>query len=139
MVKCTNYNTKQQAVFVVLLIRVVKIMSEFGRRLKNLREKNGMTQINLSTRLGMSQESISSYERGNSYPSIDVLEEVANFFNVSADYLLGFDDHEYRVFSNDLSSFEISLIRNFRKLNIGEKEFLVKISAEMVSHYEQYN
>ena len=114
-------------------------MNDFGTRLKLLREKSGMTQISLSTRLGMSQESISSYERGASTPSIDVLKTIAAFFNVSTDYLLGMDDNEYRVASSELNSFEISLLRNFKKLKLREKEFLVKLSADMVAHYEQYN
>ena len=139
LVKHRNGNAKEVVVFDVILLRVVNIMNDFGTRLKLLREKSGMTQISLSTRLGMSQESISSYERGASAPSIDVLKTIAAFFNVSSDYLLGMDDREYRVASSELNSFEISLLRNFKKLKLREKEFLVKLSADMVTHYEQYN
>lgn len=139
LVKHRNGNAKEVTIFDVILLKVVNIMNDFGTRLKLLREKSGMTQISLSTRLGMSQESISSYERGASTPSIDVLKTIAAFFNVSTDYLLGMDDNEYRVASSELNSFEISLLRNFKKLKLREKEFLVKLSADMVAHYEQYN
>lgn len=113
-------------------------MNKFGIRLKELRESSKMTQISLSTRLGMSQESISSYERGISKPSIDVLKLIADYFNVSADYMLGIDNNKVLAGSNDLDSFELSLIRNFRKLDIREKELIVKISYEMVTHYERH-
>lgn len=114
-------------------------MNKFGNRLKELRESNKLTQIGLSTRLGMSQESISSYERGISKPSIEVLQMIAAFFNVSTDYMLGLDNNKIRISNTEMDPFEITLIRNFRKLSIREKEFIVKISSEMVIHYERHN
>lgn len=112
-------------------------MKEFGERLKLLREKRKISQVTLSTHLGMAQESLSSYERQKTKPSIDVLKDIARFFHVSADYLLGLDDMEARIQEQSLNSFEISLLRNYRMLNQTEKELLVKISADIVGLYEQ--
>lgn len=112
-------------------------MKDFGIRLRLLREKRNMSQVTLSTYLGMAQESLSSYERQKTSPSIDVLKDIADFFHVSADYLLGLDDEELRIQEHSLNSFEISLLRNYRMLSQTEKELLVKISADMVDLYEQ--
>lgn len=67
-------------------------MAVFGDRLRLLRESRKITQIRLSTHLGISQEAISAYERKESMPNIDVLIEISRFFNVSIDYLLGLDN-----------------------------------------------
>ncbi len=112
-------------------------MKVFGTRLKLLREKHNLTQLALSTRLGMAQESISAYERDNNTPSIEVLKEIADYFNVSADYLLGIDDLEVRINEHTLDAFEVTLLRNFRILPQMQKELLVKISANMVELYHQ--
>ncbi|WP_157454672.1 helix-turn-helix domain-containing protein [Carnobacterium maltaromaticum] len=65
-------------------------MSQFGTRLKELRLSKKMSQEDLAKILGMKRENVSHYERGltTNVPS-DVLEKVSNYFNVSADYLLG--------------------------------------------------
>ena len=116
---------------------MVNDMKDFGIRLRSLREKRNISQVTLSTHLGMAQESLSSYERQKTNPSIDVLKDIADFFNVSADYLLGLDDQELRIQERSLNSFEISLLRNYRMLAQTEKELLVKISADMADLYKQ--
>lgn len=64
-------------------------MSIFGERLAELREERGLTQIQLSKNLNMSNSSISSYETDGRLPPIDKLTTLARYFDVSTDYLLG--------------------------------------------------
>ena len=57
--------------------------------LKKLRESKKITQIKLSVDLGVSQELISRYEVGSSFPQPQMLIKIADYFNCSVDYLLG--------------------------------------------------
>ena len=67
-------------------------MTQPGEILAELREDNGLTQKDLSELLHISISSISAYESGKRFPSIDVLVAYARHFNVSTDYLLGLTD-----------------------------------------------
>ncbi len=62
---------------------------EFSEILKMLREKHGYTQQQLADVLHVSKNSVSHYELKISMPSIDVIIEIADIFDVSIDYLLG--------------------------------------------------
>ena len=59
--------------------------------LKQLRRSKKLTQLDMSACLGISLSSYQKYERekGTVIPSLDVLIRIADFYNVSTDYLLG--------------------------------------------------
>ncbi len=58
-------------------------------KLKEAREKAGLTQKEIAVSLGVSVQSVSNWEVGNREPSIDVMVKICNLCNVSADELLG--------------------------------------------------
>ena len=58
-------------------------------RLKELRKKKGFSQLRLATDLNTTQNTISRYETGEREPGIDDLIKIADYFNVSVDYLIG--------------------------------------------------
>ena len=58
-------------------------------RLKELRKKKGISQQRLATDLNTTQNTISRYETGEREPGIDELIKIADYFNVSVDYLIG--------------------------------------------------
>ena len=58
-------------------------------RIAELRRRARMSQSSLGEILGMSQQTISKYERGIIEPDITSLKTIAGLFNVSIDYLLG--------------------------------------------------
>ncbi len=57
-------------------------------RLKELRKEKNITQIKLAMELNMSQNTISRYETGERQAGYDELIRIADYFNVSIDYLL---------------------------------------------------
>ena len=57
-------------------------------RLKELRNKRGISQLRLATELNTTQNTISRYETGEREPGIAELIKIAEFFNVSIDYLV---------------------------------------------------
>ena len=61
----------------------------FAKRLKDLRISRGLTQDDLARELNLVKSSISMYENGKRKPSFEVLEAVADYFNVNLDSLYG--------------------------------------------------
>lgn len=67
-------------------------MSKFSARLKELRQSKNLTQQKLADYLKTSKSSINMYERGEREPGLEMVETIADFFNVDLDYLLGKSD-----------------------------------------------
>ena len=64
-------------------------MKDFGNRLRRLRRDADMSQAELAQQLGVVPSAVGKYERlDDSYPSVEVLLKIADYFNVSTDYLL---------------------------------------------------
>lgn len=64
-------------------------MTTFAERLRELRNDKKMTMKELSDKLSLTEQAISMYERGERRPNFEKLEEIADFFNVDMNYLLG--------------------------------------------------
>lgn len=64
----------------------------FGTILKNLRLEKNITQKDLAKHLGVSDRSVGYYETGQRTPPPDILEKIADYFNVTVDFLLGRTD-----------------------------------------------
>lgn len=58
-------------------------------RIKQLRENRGLIQEILASELGITQQMFSKYERDVLCIKVDVLKRIAEYFNVTTDYLLG--------------------------------------------------
>ncbi len=65
-----------------------------AERLKELRMEKGIGQNRLAKELGLSNASISYWENGKQEPSASAIFKLANFFEVSADYLIGLKDYK---------------------------------------------
>lgn len=67
-------------------------MDTLGKRLKELREENSFTLEYVATKLNTTKTSIARYEKNDREPKSEMLTALANFYNVSVDYLLGRTD-----------------------------------------------
>lgn len=65
-----------------------------SENIKKLRREKNLTQEALAEFLGVTFQSVSNWERGESYPDITMLPEIAGFFKVSVDKLLGINKAE---------------------------------------------
>ncbi len=64
-------------------------MNDFGERLRKLRLSKDLSQGELAAQLGVVPSSVGKYERvDNSFPSVEVLIKISDFFEVTLDYLL---------------------------------------------------
>lgn len=66
--------------------------NKFAERLKELREDKNLSPKQLGRQIGVSDVAIYRWESKQRTPNIDVLILLAQFFNVSSDYLLGLED-----------------------------------------------
>ncbi len=68
-----------------------KNMFGFSDRLKDLRDKAGITQSELARRLSLTRAGVNAWEMGLSAPSTPLIVELAELFHVTTDYLLGLE------------------------------------------------
>lgn len=92
-------------------------------RLKQLRNARHMNQRRLAVELNVSQAMISKYERGETDPDICMIRNIAEYFDVSADYLLEMSDDKHSI-APGLSEAEKEILFGFKKLNSVQKEKL---------------
>lgn len=64
-----------------------------GKKLKELRKERGLTLEEVGTEFGMKPQTLSNYEKGKRSIDIDILFELAQFYDVSIDYLFGLSDN----------------------------------------------
>lgn len=63
--------------------------ASIGQRIKQLRKSHNVTQAELASKVDVSAQLISKYEKDERYPKIDKLEKLSDFFDVSIDFLTG--------------------------------------------------
>ena len=93
--------------------------------LKKLREEAGISQKHLAEAIGVSQQSVNKYENHNIEPDIETLKRIADYFDTSIDFLVGFSSERRKTGlsnSQDISRQESSLIRKYRTLTPKEKQ-----------------
>lgn len=120
---------------------------EFSENLKYLRNLTQCTQKKLAEYLGLSANTVCEWEKNRSEPSIQTIRKLTEFFDVSADYLLGLEDDfgartatAPAVMGENYSSEERQLIEDYQKLNARSKKYLqdtIKMLLESVSGSEQ--
>lgn len=64
-------------------------MANYGEFLKNHREVAGISQLELSKKIGTSHQNINRWERGEVLPNIDFCVKLADFYGISIDELIG--------------------------------------------------
>ncbi len=102
------------------------MMSDFSKRLKELREEHGFTRTHVAQSCGVSVQCISSLEMGERNPTGSTLNVLADFFDCSIDYLMGREDDlgilvQHTVGREELTSQEKLLLNNFRKLDLSHR------------------
>jgi transcriptional regulator with XRE-family HTH domain len=109
-------------------------MATLGSRIKNLREKQDIKQIDFAKKLGVSNVVLSRYESDERKPDYDTLQIIADFFEVSTDYLLSGKEvinqessknQEFEAWVNDPRS--NIFFKEFNESSEEQKEALLKV------------
>ncbi len=106
----------------------------FGQRLTNLRQELKLTQKELAEKFNISPSSIGMFEQNRRSPDTELLNQFANFFRVSVDYLLG------RTEIRDLSESKVET-RAYHNLDVsGLPEEAIKQVEDYIEFVKQkYN
>ncbi len=113
----------------------------FAKRLRELIENTGVSQAELANSVGVTRQAINSYTLGNTVPNSDVLTDIAKYFDVSSDYLLGLID----IKSNDttvksicekigLSDKSVNLLIDLNRIKKLEKEARTLLAKDTNRH-----
>ncbi len=85
------------------------MMIKTSERIKELREKNNLTQAELGRRLNVTRSSVNAWEMAVSIPSTEKIAELCNILHTSSDYLLGIENKEY-IYIDDFDEREKELL-----------------------------
>lgn len=105
-------------------------------RLKELRQERKLTQQNIADFTKISRSVLSQYENGIAEPTLSVIIKLADFFNVSADFLIGRTDDFGSLVSSptvpQLTKEEKKLLENFRSMRPDLKAYFISMSETFV-------
>lgn len=108
-----------------------------GKKLKLARHKANITQAQLAEKLDVSIEHISNMERGTSYGSVELLIDICNTLNISADFI--FDGSIERNLLTLDAIADDNLVESYLKLNSRNKRTLSTIALALANEQEQTN
>lgn len=99
-------------------------------RIAMLRKEKCLSQISLSLKLNVSQKMISAYENGKSEPSIATLMQMADIFNTSVDYIIGYTNIRQpidKTVQMSLNEDECDLLGGYRELSAKQQNIALGV------------
>lgn len=121
----------------------------FSEVLKELRESRKLTQSDLAKELGLKRQSISNYENNGRQPDFDILNKIADYFDVTTDYLTGrtnfkqpgmksYFTQEEKVIIQNSSPMDAKIMENFiiREIDYYKEHMLSLLDS---NHYNLKN
>lgn len=108
-------------------------MGNFQNVLKLLRTAKGLTQEQLAKKLKLSRSTVGMYENGSREPDYETLEQIADFFNVDIDYLLGRTNkttiipESYLGYDNNMSE------KDFKKIFSKQLNYYMNVTGKTQS------
>lgn len=114
-------------------------MTKFQIELKRLRKEHNLTQEQLAEKLGLTRSRIGNYEQGNREPSFEILELLADFFNVSMGTFLDEGVSECDLYVKCYEQESYKIVQQFLKLDERDKGYVSGIIHELLkeSKYHQ--
>lgn len=132
----------------------MKHSEEFGNRIRQLRKKHNLTQLELSEKVGIPKSTLAGYENGLRRPKFETMEKLAEVLHTSADFLIGITDNpqpskptkdlrkllqadEYHIdgkkLSNEDLEFAIKFIEKLAKNSTNDEEVSKEINEPINS------
>ncbi len=106
----------------------------FSDKISTLRKENKLTQKQLAAYLNLSANAICEWEKGRSEPNFDTLKKIADYFDVSIDYLLGRED-DFGVVKRESPADKDSeeLLSLYRELTPSAQEAIKETIRQLVA------
>lgn len=104
----------------------------FSRNLNYYMDKNGVTRNDLCEQLGLKYMTLSDWINGKTYPRIDKIELLANYFNINKSDLI---EDKSKQSSPTLTQSEQQLLNNYNSTTDKGKKRIITTSEEMVELY----
>ena len=111
-----------------------------GERLRALRESMNYSQMTVADIFGIGQSSVVRYEKGDASPSLELLVKIADYYDVSLDYILGrtenpqgklYDCNPKNGYGPDMANFVEMCFDPKSPMNARLKQTLLKMFEEM--------
>lgn len=96
--------------------------SKHSEIMKELRKDRKISQTKIAKALKITQRMYSTYETGDRKPTIDTLMDIANYFNVTLDYLTGNETKRLEPLTEE----ERKMLKSYRELNKTHQEKVVE-------------
>ena len=115
----------------------------FGQKLKELRRKHKITQEQLAKIINVERSSIGKYESTNTIPSKETLLKIAQYFNVSTDYLLGNESTQQRreskktIETEKITEQEKTLLETFRSTTELGRQRIIQSALNIYDEIEK--
>lgn len=93
-------------------------------RIRDLREDRDLRQADVAQAIGIDQRTLSNYETGKTNPDSFAIIKLADFFNVSADYLIG------RNYNDKSDNSNRSILRKIEKIQLNLSELALEIEKQ---------
>ena len=103
--------------------------------LKKLREEKGLSQQKLAVFFDLTQQSIHKYETQDVEPDISTLKRMADYFDTSIDYLVGYTDIRHKiepVTAFDLNKSELKLVEQYRLLSTKSRKIIDDLVSDIL-------
>ena len=102
-------------------------------RIKELRKEKGISQEELANAINVKNYTIGNWERDRAEPSIEAIMQMADYFEVSTDYILGRSNEIGQVQTNaNLEQDEVQLLDLYRQMNFQDKNQLIGFAKALV-------
>ncbi|CZR98724.1 HTH-type transcriptional regulator Xre [Clostridioides difficile] len=102
----------------------------FGQRLKEMRVQKNLTGEELGKILNVTKVAISNWESGRRFPSQDILISIADYFDISLDFLLCRENEKQAFFHNKVNQENLEkIILLFNKLSFDSQEIILKTAT----------
>ena len=97
-------------------------------KIQELRSHAGLTQRELAEKIGVKNYTVANWEQNRTEPAIKDLVDLANFFEVSVDYLIGRENEfgQIIIFKN-LTNSQIELLTLFDRLSTDKQEVVLRL------------
>lgn len=112
-------------------------MNDLGKKLRNIREKLGMSQQDVAEKSGIGYKTINNYEKGVSRPDVEKLAILCEVFHVSADYFISHKSAN-KKFNYYLNADEISVIEKYKILSPASKDAVIDSLVSLKKIEDQF-